>query len=164
MPDRIINEALEKAQTTATMLWAAMFASLGVYVVVVVILKDQLPFVLLEPPVLSALRLALVLVTGIVLAITPKLYWRTLASAYGRRDVSEHEGLSVVSNTYISALVIVMALYESIGICGLVLVFLGAGVNTFIGFMGVAAIAMLTVRPKMETLVEHYSKAAGGLS
>ena len=156
MQNQNTQNALNKAQTTATMLWAAMFASLGVYVVVVVILKDQLPFALLEPPVLSALRLALVLVAGIVLAITPKLYWRTLASAYGRKDASEREGLSVVNSTYISALVTVMALYESIGICGLVLVFMGAGVNTFIGFMGVAGVAMLTARPKMETLQEHY--------
>ncbi len=159
MQNQNTQNDLKRAQTTATMLWAAMFASLGVYVVVVVILKDQLPFALLEPPVLSALRLALVLVTGIVLAITPKLYWRTLSSAYGRRGVSEHDVLPVVSSTYISALVIVMALYESIGVYGLVLVFMGAGGNTFIGFMGVSAIAMLTARPKMETLQEHYTKA-----
>ncbi len=89
MPDPFTNEALKRAQALATIIWAAIFASLGVYVVVAMVLKDQLPFVTLEPRELSALRLALVVVTGIVLAITPKLYWRTLSGAYGRRDVPD---------------------------------------------------------------------------
>ncbi len=157
--DQNTRDSLRQTQKVATIIWAALLASLAVYVVVVVAFKEQISFATLEPREISALRLTLVVVTGIVLAITPQLYSRVLASAYGRRGPSEDEALSVASSTYISALVIIMALYESIGIYGLVMVLVGAGNNTFIGFMGVSAIAMLTARPKIETLIEHYQKA-----
>jgi hypothetical protein len=38
-----------------------------------------------------------------------------------------------------------------------------AGQNVFIGFMGASAVAMITARPKMETLREHFDKAVSGL-
>lgn len=156
--DQSTRDSLSHTQRLASIVWAALLASLGVYVLVVVAFKEQISLATLESSEISALRLALVVVTGIVLAITPQLYSRILASAYGRKDLSEDEALSAASGTYISALIIVMALYESIGIYGLVMVLVGAGNNTFIGFMGVAGIAMLTARPKMETLQEHYAK------
>ncbi len=157
--DQSTRDSLRHTQRLATIIWAALLASLGVYVVVVVAFKEQISFATLESGEISALRLVMVVVAGIVLAITPQIYSRVLASAYRRRNSSEENALSAASSTYMTALIVVMALYESIGIYGLVLVLVGAGNNTFIGFMGVSAVAMLTARPKMETLLEHYSKA-----
>ncbi|HEB01698.1 MAG TPA: hypothetical protein ENI12_00525 [Nitrospirae bacterium] len=152
------TKTLNSVQLRATIIWASILASLGVYVGVAIFLKDQLPFIPLEPPVLSTVRLGLILATAIVLAIAPSVYRKTLATAYGRSGASEREILLLATNTYITALVIVMAMYESIGIFAMLLAFMGAGDNSFIGFMGVSAVAMLTARPKTAALMEHYSK------
>ena len=51
-----------------------------------------------------------------------------------------------------------LALYEGIGVLGIVLALMGEGKNVLIGFFGVSGIAMLTARPKLDHLREHQSK------
>ena len=137
-----------------------MLASLGVYVGVAIFLKDQLPFISLEPQELSTIRIGLILASAIVLVTAPSIYRKILAAAYGQTGASKQEILHLAANTYVAALVAVMVMYESIGVFALLLAFMGAGDNSFIGFMGVSAVAMLTARPKTAALMEHYSKAS----
>ena len=153
-------KTLKRVQLRATIIWASMLASLGVYVLVAIFLKNQLPFVPLEPSVLSTVRIGLILASAIVLVIAPSIYRKTLASAYRRSGASERDILLLATNTYMTALIIVMAMYEAIAIFALLLAFMGAGDNSFIGFMGVSAVAMLTARSKTAALMEHYSKAS----
>ena len=65
---------------------------------------------------------------------------------------------------YATAVIVSLALSESIGIYGFVLFLLGGGFKTLYTFIGISAVAMVFYRPKreeMEKLAMAYKKQAG---
>ncbi len=65
---------------------------------------------------------------------------------------------------YTTAVIVSLALSESIGIYGFVLFLLGGGFKTLYTFIGISALAMVFYRPKreeMEKLAMAYKKQAG---
>jgi len=68
---------------------------------------------------------------------------------------------------YATAVIVSLALSESIGIYGFVLFLLGGGFTTLYTFIGISALAMVFYRPKreeMEKLALAYKKQAGATS
>jgi len=146
----------------ALVIWGVIFVSLGIYVWVIYALRHELPLIETDPSTLGTTRLFMMIEAAFVLVLTPSVYRKLLARAYrpgSARDAEPDDLDGIVRSTYAFALIVAMALYESIAVQGLMLAFMGAGKNTIIGFFGVCAVAMLTARPKTEHLQEHYAKA-----
>jgi hypothetical protein len=154
---------LEQAQMMAMVIWGALLSSLGIYVLAYMYLLDKLSYIELEPKILMILSVVLTFASIYILFSAPSIYRKALASAYEKVDMTGAELAPVAASTYILAMIIPLALYESIAIFGFVLASMGAGQNVFIGFMGASAVAMITAKPKMETLKEHFEKTMAGL-
>ncbi len=144
-PDK--RKQLQAAMMTIWIIWGAMIVSLLIYVVIALLLGDQLlsretfDFVLLTT------------LTRILMAISIALL---LAAFFIRRSLLERQPRIIAepvhdpplpTGQYMTNLLICLALCEAIGIFGFVLYMLGADFTTFVLFIAVGVAGMIYFRP-----------------
>ena len=138
-------------------IWAAIFGSLLIYVLICHQWGDEIRQAASPNIPLDLMRNVLYGVAICTLILTHFLRKFMLA---GRSGDSGPMSLNPPSRStpsspigkYATAMLVSLALSESIGIYGLVLFFLGDNLRTLYIFIGIAAMAMFLYRPKREEL------------
>ena len=158
------REVIEKGFLPILIIWGAMLASLLIYVLICHLAGDQIR----QAP---RPEFPIALIRNILMGIATATLFLT---HYMRRvmlrvrpegpavDLPLHTGQPRALAKYTTAVIVSLALCESMGIYGLVLFLLGDDFQTLYIFIGVAAIAMYFFRPIKEELVELTLAMHGG--
>ena len=151
------RETGEKGFWALWVIWAAMLGSLFIYVLICHHLGDEVRKNLRQDIPLELMRVIFYCVTIFEMLLIVFVRKRIL----GVRDTSprptsleppEPLNQSSALAKYTSAVIVSLALCESIGIYGVLLFFLGDTFQTLHIFIGIAALGMLFYRPKREEL------------
>jgi len=152
--DRII---LQEGMRTAWIIWAALFVSLGIYLIIAHLIGERAEFGNVPESITQLLRYVLMGAGAVILFLAR--FIRKIMLKGGAGITSAMSGaIEQAANTrpvvgrYISALLVSLSLAESVGIFGLVLFFLSKDFQTLYLFVGCSALAMYFYRPKMEEL------------
>ncbi|MFC1839610.1 hypothetical protein ACFL1N_08520 [Thermodesulfobacteriota bacterium] len=153
------KQTVESKLLVMWIIWGAMVVSLGVYIAICVLIGDKVRQTMGEGFPLVLIRNILFGISIVELIATHfirKLMMREPEIDPGSISAPEPVAQEPVNihGKYLSAMVVSLALCESIGIYGLVLFFLGDSVQTMYTFMAVSAAGMLFHRPKREDLEE----------
>ena len=158
------REAIEKGFLPVLIIWGAMLASLLIYVLICHLADEQIHKVPRPEFPIALIRNILMGVGGAALVLA--YYMRRLMLRVRPEgsvpDSPLHTGQPKALAKYTVAVIISLALCESIGIYGVVLFFLGADFQILYIFIGASAIAMYFFRPKKEELVEMAMAMHGG--
>jgi F0F1-type ATP synthase membrane subunit c/vacuolar-type H+-ATPase subunit K len=140
-------------------IWGAMVGSLIIYIVVCHLIGDQIQQPIGPEYPLTLLRnilFGISLVSLIVTHFIRNFLLRTPSGSPGivsKTQPSANEPANSHAK-YTTAMIISLALCESVGIYGLILFFLGDGLQTMYTFMVISAAGMFYYRPKREELEE----------
>ncbi len=155
MLDTREKEELRKGFRIVMVIWIAMLVSVTAYAAIAHIMvayemardSQGVPLGTLKN-ILYVIALATLLLTPVV----RKAVLKFQGGAYGKSGMWSSEHVGAAMGKYMSALIVALALAESIAIYGLVLFLLGDNLTTLYTFVIVSAVAMLFYRPKMEEL------------
>ena len=150
------NESNDKRMMVMWLLWAAMTGALGIYVLIAHLLDRELFAIGREFP-LDLVRYILLGVSAAVLIATRFIRRIILSKPSGQDAAAPLESspaqiAPAIYAKYTTAMIVALALSESIGIYGLVLFFLGDGFKTLYTFTGISAVAMFYYRPQREEI------------
>ena len=149
------TEQLEKGIKTLYIIWLAMLASLGVYLGVCEFLKKDWPLDIAPSLPVETIRYALAAVSGATLMGTYFLRRHLVQKQkpFNPGPTNLSQGQHPAMARYTVAVVISLALAESVGIYGLVLFLLSKDSMTLYQFMGGSAVAMIYFKPSKEELM-----------
>jgi hypothetical protein len=151
-------DQINKGWTTVVIVWIALMTSLGIYLVVCKAVEGQIP-VSIDAGQFQSLKYALFGISAL-----------TLAGAYVLRKFLITKATRLFNPTafpsgahpavagYLTAIIVVLALAESVGIYGMVLFFIGGDAVSLYQLMILAAAAMIFFRPKKVELIEIAEK------
>ena len=161
------KEHIEKSFTILRIIWLAMLGTLIVYLFICYQFGNQIQ----QPPdaqfPLATLRNIFFGLAAVTLVVAHFLRRFMLTGHSGSSattsssDPSPSDPFPVLAK-YSTALIISLALCETIGIFGLVLFILGDSYQTLYIFIGISAIAMFFYRPKKDDLAEMIRTAVHG--
>ena len=162
------KEQIEKSFLIFRIIWAAMLGTLIIYLFICVQFGDQVQHPSGAQFPLATLRNILYGVAAVTLLLSHFLRRFMLTGRFGSSratslNAPSHSNISSVLGKYAVALMVSLALSESIAIYGLVLFFLGDDYQTLYLFVGISAIAMFFYRPKKEELEELIRAAMQGV-
>ena len=163
------KERIEKSFLILRIIWAAMLGTLLIYLFICYQFGDQIRQPSGSQFPLATLRNILYGVAAVTLLISHFLRRFMLTGRPGSsrptpRTSSSQSDISPILGKYAVALIVSLALSESIAIYGLVLFFLGDDYQTLYFFVGISAIAMFFYRPKKEELEELIRAAMQGVN
>ena len=152
------KEALDKGMVVLWIIWNAILISLFVYVLVCHLTVDQIrqnsnpdiPLTLFKN-ILYAVSVITLLISYFVRKAA--LAVRSSGARPGTSNTSQQSTQPAFIGKYTVAMIISLALSESIGIYGVVLYFIGDSLQTLYAFIGVSAITMIFYRPKKEEII-----------
>ena len=156
MLDQAEREKLGKGMMVLWIIWGAMLASLGIYIVVCYFIGQQyepavsenFPFELMKN-ILYVISLA----TFILIHFLRMQMIRVRAGGPpGAPEGSEDTEAHPAYGRYAVAVIVSMALADSIGIYGVVLFLLSLDYKVLYSFVVISAVAMVFYRPKFEEL------------
>jgi hypothetical protein len=139
-------------------IWVALLSSLGFYLVICMAVGNQIP-VSMEGPRLEIIKYALFGIS--VLTLAGAWLFRKLLMGKIARPVNDSSFQSETHPAvakYLIAIIIVMALSESVGIYGMVLFFISKDTMSLYQLMILSAAAMILFRPKKEELIDIAKK------
>jgi F0F1-type ATP synthase membrane subunit c/vacuolar-type H+-ATPase subunit K len=149
------NGTVENRFIVAWIIWAAMMGSLAVYILICNVIGDDV-----RRPMGPDFSLALLrkiffgLSTAALIAahFIRKFVLRKPSGGSGPAPASQPSPQDMAARyaKYTTAMIISLALCESVGIYGLLLFFLGDGIKTLYSFMVISAAGMFYYRPKRE--------------
>lgn len=152
------KEAVEKGMKQLWLIWAAITASLLIYLYIVYAFGGEIRPPMGEDLPLELLRNIFYGVSVIVLFlghfIRKWIIKNTSFSAQLYKDRKEFSNQPSYMMKYAAAVVASLAMGESIAIFGLVLFLIGADYQTFYIFLAISALAMVFYRPKRAELDE----------
>lgn len=162
------KEQIEKSFMILRIIWAAILGTLIIYLFICYQFGDQIQQPSRSQFPLATLRNILYGVAAVTLLLSHffrrfMLTRRPGSSGTTALKSPSHSNLSSVLGKYTVALIVSLALSESIAIYGLVLFFLGDDYQTLYFFVGISAIAMFFYRPKKEELEELVRAAMQGM-
>jgi len=151
------KEHIEKSFLILRIIWAAMLGTLIIYLFICYQFGDQIRQPSGSQFPLATLRNILYGVAAVTLMLSHFLRRFMLTRRSGNcRPTSmkfpSQSDISPILGKYATALIVSLALSESIGIYGLVLFLLGDNYQTLYIFAGISAIAMFFYRPQKEEL------------
>lgn len=155
MLDTREKEELRKGFRIIMVVWIAMLVSLAAYAAIAHIMvayemaRDSLG------ATLGMLKNILYLTAIATLLLTPvvrKAVLKSQGGAYGKSGMWSSGRVGAAVGKYMSALIVSLALAESIAIYGLVLFLMGDNLATLYTFIVVSTAAMLFYRPRMEEI------------
>jgi hypothetical protein len=144
-------KSIDKGMITIKIIWAAMLFSLAIYLFVGLYARDQFA-TSIDESIIQTLRNVLYGISIITLVAAKFIRNILLKSTFtGRRQGTniQHPALA----RYSTAMIVSLALSESIGIYGLILAFLGSSTTDLYLLLVIAAAAMIHFRPKKEEVV-----------
>ena len=144
------KELLLKGYRIVVIIWGAILASLPIYFVVCTAVRDQLQSSV-DSNTFEILKYALWGMSALTLIgahFLRKLLLRTNAPTGIQTTTPQHPAVA----KYTVAIIITMALLESIGIYGVVLYFIGLDTSSLQQLLIISAIAMFFYRPSKEEL------------
>jgi len=153
--DKSETGKLDKAWTVIKIIWGALFGSLAVYLLVCKLIEDQLAPMSPGLPI-GTMRIILFGIAMVTIAATSTIRKAML-------KIAENEPSSIIvrrhqqppaAAKYLTAIIVAMALSESIGIYGVVLFVLSKDTPTLSLFIFISAIAMFYYRPRKEELMQ----------
>lgn len=155
------KEELDKGLKTLWITWAAMIGSLAIYVVICHLTADEIAVAIESDFPLKVFRNGLFIISAVELALIPLIRKAVLKIRPNRHHaVAEQQGIEgdykTVLGKYTTAMIISLALAESIGIYGVVLFFISKDFLSLYIFIAISAAAMFIYRPKRE----HIEKLA----
>lgn len=162
----ISDMELDKGMRTMTVIWAAMLFSLVVYLLLATQIGATVKTAL-TPDVLDLLRTIFYLLAVAILCAT-RFVRRSVLAGKGVANQKASPTLShPLLQKYLAAMLIALALSESVGIFGFVLFLLGGQTVDLYLLIGLAAVAMLAYRPRKDELLalaqeEQLQAAIGG--
>jgi hypothetical protein len=170
--EMIQNEDIEKINKgllALNIIWAAMLISLFVYLFVGLYIEDSL-HATMEKSVIATLRNILYVVSFITLIATRYvrkfiLYGKGSSAAVSANQTPYQSGPVPVIPKYTSAMVVSLAMTESIGTYGLVLFILGQNELDLYLFILISALTMLIYRPKRDEIIslsQELNRHVGG--
>ena len=149
------TEQLEKGIKTLYIIWLAMLASLGVYLGICEFLKKDWPLDIDPSLPIETIRYALAAVSGATLMgsyffrrhlIQNKVFFKPSSTTLRQR---QHPAVA----RYTVAVVVSLALAESVGIYGFVLFLLSKDSLILYQFMGISTVAMIYFKPDKDELM-----------
>lgn len=156
------KQTVESKLLVMWIIWGAMVVSLGVYIAICILIGDKM-----KQPMGEGFTLVLIRNIFYGISIIELIATHFIRKLMMREPETDHGSISgpepIVQDSvsmhrkYLSAMVISLALCESIGIYGLILFFLGCSFQTMCTFMIISAAGMLFHRPKRE-VVEAFSR------
>ncbi len=151
----ISDEEVKKGLMTLNIIWSAMLFSLAIYLFVGLQVGDNIR-TSLGAATLAALRSVLYIVAFVILIAT-RYVRKFLLSAKGSNKQAAPSKSNPIQHPalgrYTAAMIIALAMSESIGIFGLVLFFLGKNVMDLYLLIFVSAVSMCFYRPKKEEII-----------
>jgi F0F1-type ATP synthase membrane subunit c/vacuolar-type H+-ATPase subunit K len=151
------KDAIDKGMQTLWVIWAAMLGSLGIYIFVCFqLVEGVLGNERTEVPI-NLLRKILLGVVAAELIMSYYLRQFMLKDRSSNAGVNSARRSSTLNQPplvshYTVAVIISLALADSIGVYGLVLFLLGDSLQVFYTFIGISALAMVFYRPRREEL------------
>ena len=155
--DESQKRTVENKLLVLWIIWGAMVGSLVFYIVICNLIGDQIrkpigpdfPLVLLRN-ILFGLSIAALIATHFI----RKFILRKPSGGTGSESTSQPspQDLAKIYAKYIIAMIISLALCEGVGICGLILFFLGGSFQVMYTFMIISAAGMFYYRPKREAI------------
>ena len=147
-------------------IWAAMQIALGIYILIAHLLGREQFTVDLEVP-LNLVRNILLGVSAAVLIATRFIRRLILSRPSDQAAAAALASSAAQINPaiyakYTTAMIVALALSESIGVFGLVLFFLGDSFKTLYTFTGISAVAMFYYRPEREEIEALARKSMAG--
>lgn len=162
----LTDTELDKGLMTMNVIWFAMLFSLAVYLLVAMQIGDTIE-VALEPQILDILRTVFYLLAIIILFATRPIRKLVLAGKAGATRQSTPALSHPVLQKYVTAMMIALALSESIGIFGFILFLVGKNALDLYLLLALSAAAIVAYRPKRDELLglaqeEQLQTATGG--
>ena len=153
------KKQIEKSFSILRIIWAAMLGTLIIYLFICYQFGEQIQQPSRSQFSLATLRNILYGVAAVTLMLSHFLRRFMLTGRSGSSGATalkspSQSDISPIFGKYATALIISLALSESIGIYGLVLFLLGDNYQTLYIFVGISAVAMFFYRPKKEELEE----------
>jgi len=145
---------LETGWRVVFLIWGAILASLGIYLVVCMIIEKELQINIDPKLPLEKIKYALFGVSFITLFLVHylrKFLLRTISSNVISSQTSSPQHPAV--GKYLVTVIITSALLESIGIYGVVLFFLAKDTSSLYQLLIISAAAMLYFRPRKDELL-----------
>ena len=151
-------DQIDKGWAKIMIIWIAMLSSLGIYLVVCKVIENQVP-VSMESPQLEVFKYALFGVSAMTLLGTYflRIFMINQISRPGKGSAFQSDTHPAVGK-YLTVIVIIMALSESVGIYGMVLFLISKDAVSLYQLMILSAIAMFLFRPKKEELIDVAAK------
>ncbi len=157
MFDKDEAEHLDRSWTMIRTIWGALVGSLAVYLLAGNVIETRLRPVDVGFPVetmrtvLFCLAIATIVATSYIRKALLKIPSAGPSSLFPRSPVQIQHPAAI---KYLQAIVVAMALSESLAVYGLVLFFLSRDASTLYLFIGMAALAMFYYRPVKEELLQ----------
>jgi F0F1-type ATP synthase membrane subunit c/vacuolar-type H+-ATPase subunit K len=153
------REVLDKAMKINWVIWAAMVSSIGIYILVAHLTEGKIRVGAGIGEVFGLLRTVLLIIGIAELLLIPlirRLMLRpsSLTPVQGATAVALTPQSHPAAARYTSALIVSLAIAESVAIYGLVLFFLSGNFGTLYLFAALGASGMIVSRPKVDEL-EH---------
>ncbi len=144
------RESVRKSFLTIWIIWASMFGSLAIYVLICLMLGDKIKSGVSPDVPVQLIKniLAVVSAAEIVIAYVIRRLMLTARKS---------PGTSQVAGRYSAAVLISLAISESIGIYGFILFLLGEGFPMPYIFIAISATAMIFYRPKTDEFEQFSS-------
>jgi hypothetical protein len=158
----IPDEELDKRLLVLKIIWFAMLASLGAYLAVALVAAPTLP-PSTDIAFMSALRTILFAVGVVILVATRHVRKLVLSGREQPASGAARIAGPPAIQRYATAMIVSLALSESIGIFGLVLFFLGRNPADLYFLLAVSAVAMTLYRPRKEEVLELMRERPGAL-
>ena len=147
----ITDQELDKGLLTLKMIWFAMLASLAIYLFVGLQVAPTVR-ISMDPNTLSVLKTILYVVAFVTLFAT-RYIRKLILSRNGQYTQPAQTSRHPVLQKYSTAMIVALAMSESIGIYGLVLFLLGKNTMDLYLPLLISAAAMLTYRPRREEVI-----------
>ncbi len=145
---------LDTGWRVTLLIWGAILASLGIYLVVCMIVEKDLQINIDPKLPLETIKYALFGVSFITLFVVyylRKFLLRTISSNVISSQTSSPQHPAV--GKYLVSVIITSALLESIGIYGVVLFFLAKDTSSLYELLIISAVAMIYFRPRKDELL-----------
>ena len=155
------RQEIQKQMKVAMFIWLAMLGSLVVYLLIARILGPEFPGRLNPNPVHNKLLIPLISVGAVSLVLAGVMRKQLFKFSDAPTGSSlDNEQIRAVCGKYIQAVIVSLAIVESVGIYGLVLYLLGARESIFYMFLGASAAGMLYYRPSLSEIEERLENRA----
>lgn len=151
-------DQIDKGWTKIIVIWVALISSLGFYLVICAAVEDQIT-ISMEGSQVEVLKYALFGISAMTLL--GAYFFRKLLMNKVARQVQSgvfQSGTHPAVGKYLTVIILVMALSESVGIYGMVLFLISKDTLSLYQLMSAAAIAMMVFRPKKQELIEMAEK------